>query len=100
VGGLFILLLRPPLQVLSSHVREMVVAAADRGHSAGLDNFSISCGVMGQCDSSFYDQLAGLWIGPVEPNPWPTRSPDLTPLDHVFGGMSRTCLHSTNAKKS
>ena len=75
------------------------MAAADRGYSAGLDNFSISCGVMGQCDSSFDDWL-GLWIGAVEQNSWPTRSPDLTPLDHVLGGMSRTCLHSTNTKKS
>jgi hypothetical protein len=55
----------------------MVVAAADGGHSAGLDTIAISCSVMGKCDSSLDDYLAGLWIGPVEPNLWPTRSPHL-----------------------
>ena len=75
------------------------MAAAD-GHSAGLDTISISCSVMGKCYSSFDDLFAGLWIGPVEANPWPTRSHDLTPLDHVFGGMSRTSLHFTTTKMS
>jgi len=46
---------------------------------------------VGRDSTTFLDEtFPGRWVGRRGPTAWPPRSPDLTPLDVLHGGLLRT----------